>query len=205
MHAHGLLQKVTNDVEVTSARAILHTTCETMLNHCQLTAIDSALAMHTLLKCAEHDLAQPLLNRLMQHASDNVNSQDLARTCLIPLTKSFIYSLRKCGMKWPSEPISGFAAFSIMRAVELAGRMFSSNAPASNIDLGCNCVHCKDLEVFVTDSRTELSITAAQFTRTHVEKQLSTKGTTWGFTTTTIKGRAPYTLKACQLPCSEAL
>lgn len=186
--AELLGHKVTNEAEIASASSILDTICETLAIHCPLEVEGLISTAHTLLACNASESVKALLNRLTQHASGQ------KEYCLLPFMQSAIVSLQNLKLSWPSEPVSAFAVFAISRAVELLGPEVSASTPPSNLELGCNCAHCKDVETFALDGRTELSITAAQFTRTHVEKQLNSKGADWGFSTTTVKGRTPYTL-----------
>jgi hypothetical protein len=186
-------------VEIASASSILDTICETLAIHCPLEVEGLISTAHTLLACNAGESMQTLLNRLMQHPSGQKGSEGLVYDCLLPFMRSAVGSLQNLKLPWPSEPVSVFVAFAIFRAVELLGPKVTSSTPHPSLELGCNCVHCKDVETFASDGRTELSITAAQFTRTHVEKQLNSKGSDWRFSTTTIKGRAPYTLLASLL------
>jgi len=137
---------------------------------------------------------ETLLNRLL----NTVTSTQYLNATLLPLIPICIEEFRTLGIRWPSEPLSGFVSTVIYRFVEEMGQMPATPLTLAEFaSLGCECSYCLSVRLFVASISPLILIRASGVVRKHLSGMLETRTKGWGFTWTTIKDGIPHALQVC--------
>ena len=135
-----------------------------------------------------------VLNRLL----NTVTSTWYLKATLFPLIPICMDEFRTLGIRWPSEPLSGFVSSVIYRFVKEMGVMPTTPLTIEELaSLGCGCSYCLSMRVFVASISPSMFLRASGEIRKHLSRTLESRTKDWGFTWTTIKDGIPHALQVC--------
>lgn len=153
---------------------------------------------HTAIQCEAQDALNPLFLQIKQLTPTPPKIEEFTKFAL-PFIDSSVREHQSTGTLWPSEPLSTFVSDTFISLIQTLGPNLNKSVPIPQLDgFGCGCEHCLSLRTFFRNQRSTISISASQDTRKHLQRELESKASEFGFSWTTIKIGLPHTLQVAK-------